>query len=154
MDKYLSLAIDKMIQTEHMHKSLIDAKAKEIGIHRTQHKILMRLARCGKLPSQKELAERFDVTPAAITIALKKIESNGYIRKTLGKDSRFNEIEITERGRELVKLTREKFSEADRTLFVGFTNEELEFYTRCLEKIQRNIANSANADKKGEVEAK
>ena len=154
MDKCLALAIDKMIQTEHMHKSLIDAKAKEIGIHRTQHKILMRLARCGKLPSQKELAERLEVTPAAITIALKKIESNGYIHKTLGKDSRFNEIEITERGRELVKLTREKFSEADRTLFVGFTNEELEFYTRCLEKIQRNIANSASAEKKGEVEAK
>ena len=53
MDKYLSLAIDKMVHTEHMHKALIDSKVREIGIHRTQHRILMRLARCGRLPSQK-----------------------------------------------------------------------------------------------------
>jgi DNA-binding MarR family transcriptional regulator len=147
MDKYLSLAIDKMIHTEHMHKSLIDSKVRDIGIHRTQHRILMRLARCGKLPSQKELAERLEVTPAAITIALKKLESNGYVSKTLGRDSRYNEIEITEKGRELVKLTRETFSRTDKSLFSGFTDDELKFYIECLDKIQKNIINS---EEKGE----
>lgn len=142
MDKYLSLAIDKMIHTEHMHKSLIDSKVREIGVHRTQHRILMRLARCGKLPSQKELAERLDVTPAAITISLKKLESNGYVSKTLGRDTRYNEIEITEKGRELVKLTRETFTRTDRSLFCGFSEDELRFYIGCLEKIQKNIINS------------
>lgn len=154
MDKYLSLAIDKMIHTEHMHKSLIDSKVREIGIHRTQHKILMRLARCGKLPSQKELAEKLEVTPAAITIALKKIESNGYIHRTLGKDSRFNEIEITDKGRELVKLTRETFTQTDRSLFKGFSIDELKLYVGFLEKIQQNIINSANAEGKGEDASK
>ena len=154
MDKYLSLAIDKMVHTEHMHKALIDSKVREIGIHRTQHRILMRLARCGKLPSQKDLAERLDVTPSAITIALKKIENNGYITRSLGKDTRFNEIEITEKGRELVKLTRETFSKTDRSLFRGFSEEELKLYVGFLDKIQKNIEDSASADKKGEVEAK
>ena len=151
MDKYLSLAIDKMVHTEHMHKALIDSKVREIGIHRTQHRILMRLARCGKLPSQKDLAERLDVTPSAITIALKKIENNGYITRSLGKDTRFNEIEITEKGRELVKLTRETFSKTDRSLFRGFSEEELKLYVGFLDKIQKNIEDSASADKKGEV---
>ena len=147
MDKYLSLAIDKMIHTEHMHKSLIDSKVREIGIHRTQHRILMRLARCGRLPSQKELAERLEVTPAAIMIALKKLEGNGYVSKTLGRDTRFNEIEITEKGRALVKLTRETFSRTDKSLFRGFSEDELKLYISFLEKIQKNIANS---DEEGE----
>ena len=102
----------------------------------------MRLARCGRLPSQKELAERLDVTPAAITIALKKLEGNGYVSKTLGRDTRFNEIEITEKGRELVKLTRETFSRTDKSLFRGFSEDELKLYVGFLEKIQQNITNS------------
>ena len=148
MEKYLSLAIDKMFHTEHMHKSLIESRVKEIGIHRTQHRILMRLARHGKLPSQKELAEKLEVTPAAITIALKKIENNGYITRTLGKDSRFNEIEITEKGRALVKLTRETFMETDRSLFKGFTEEELKLYISCLDKIQKNIVDFSSPSRK------
>ena len=146
MDKYLSLAIDKMVHTEHMHKALIDSKVREIGIHRTQHRILMRLARCGRLPSQKELAERLEVTPAAITIALKKIENNGYITRSLGKDTRFNEIEITEKGRELVKLTRETFTKTDKSLFRGFSEDELKLYVGFLDKIQKNIEDSASAE--------
>ena len=154
MDKYLSQAIEKMIHTEHMHKALIDSRVKEIGIHRTQHKILMHLARCGKLPSQKELAEKLDVTPAAITIALKKIESNGYIKRNLGKDSRYNEIEITERGREIVKLSREAFAEADRSLFKGFSGDELRLYVACLEKMQSNIIKTMDNGRKGEGDKK
>ena len=150
MDKYLALAIDKMIHTEHMHKALIDSRVREIGVHRTQHRILMRLARCGKLPSQKELAERLEVTPAAITIALKKLECNGYVSKTLGKDSRYNEIEITEKGRDLVKLTRETFSKTDKALFKGFSEDELKFYISCLEKMQKNIIDVSSAEGKGD----
>lgn len=67
IDTKLSRAVDMMIRTDRMHKSMIDSRVKEIGIHRTQHRILMHLARCDKLPSQKELAERLDITPAAVT---------------------------------------------------------------------------------------
>ena len=89
-------ATGMLLHTGRLHKTLIDARVREIGIHRTQHRILMHLARCEKLPSQKELAEHLDVTPAAVTLAIKQIEKDGYIKRTLGKDSRFYEIEITE----------------------------------------------------------
>lgn len=135
----LSKAVDMMIRTDHMHRAMIDALAGEIGIHRTQHRILMRLARCGTLPSQKELARHLDITPAAVTGALKKIEQDGYIERKLGHDSRYNEIQITDKGRELVKLTRELFSEADTSIFDGFSDEELTTYVCCLEKLQTNI---------------
>ena len=121
----LSRAIDMMVKTDHMHKALIDSRVHTLGIHRTQHRILMILARHDKLPSQKELAEYLNVTPAAITIALKKIENDGYVEKTLGQDNRYNELRITGKGRELVKKTRKIFTEADESMFVGFTDEEL-----------------------------
>ncbi len=135
----LSEAINMMIKTDHMHKAMIDCRVRSLGIHRTQHRILMHLAKYDKLPSQKELAEHLDVTPAAITSALKKIENGGYVERTLGHDNRFNELCITEKGRELVKQTREIFSEADASMFEGFSNEELDTYISCLEKLQANI---------------
>ena len=135
----LARAIEMMIRTDHMHRAMIDSRVKEIGIHRTQHRILMRLARCGTLPSQKELAEHLDITPAAVCGALKKIEEGGYVERTLGHDNRFNELSITDKGRELVNLTREMFSEADRSMFDGFSDEELDSYITSLEKLQANI---------------
>ena len=139
----LSQAVDMMIRTDHMHRALIDSRVRDIGIHRTQHRILMRLARHGKLPSQKELAEHLDITPAAVTGALKKIERDGFVERTIGQDNRYNELKITEKGRELVELTRKKFSEVDISMFDGFTEEELLIYIRCLEKLQENIRKQA-----------
>jgi DNA-binding MarR family transcriptional regulator len=99
----------------------------------------MHLARHDKLPSQKELADRLDVTPAAITVALKKIEQDGYVERTLGQDNRYNELRITEKGRELVKTTRQIFCDIDSSMFEGFSDEELDTYISCLEKLQANI---------------
>ena len=137
----LSKAIEMMIKTDHMHKFLIDSRVRSLGIHRTQHRILMHLARHEKLPSQKELAEHLDVTPAAVTGALKKIEKDGYVERNLGHDNRFNELRITEKGRDLVKRTHILFCEADSSMFEGFTDAELDTYISCLEKLQANIKN-------------
>ena len=135
----LSRAREMMIRTDHMHKALIDSHVKGLGVHRTHHRILMHLARHDKLPSQKELADRLDVTPAAITGALKKIEQDGYVERTLGQDNRYNELRITEKGRELVKSTRQIFCKIDSSMFEGFSDEELDTYISCLEKLQANI---------------
>ena len=125
-----------------MHKALIDSRARVIGIHRTQHRILMHLARHGALTSQKELAEHLDITPAAVTGALKKIEQDGYIVRTLGHDNRYFEIRITDKGREIVNITRKLFYDADRSMFDGFTDDEISMYIRCLEKLESNIKRS------------
>ena len=138
-DIKLRRAIEMMIRTDRMHKSLIESRARELGIHRTQHRILMLLARCEKLPSQKELAEHLSITPAAVTGILKRLESDNYIERTLGADNRFNEIKITEKGREVVNTTRLAFGSADRALFDDFSEEELNVYVKCLEKMQANI---------------
>ena len=135
----LNEAITMMIKTNHMHKALIDSTVSTLGIHRTQHRILMQLARCEKLPSQKELADYLDITPAAVTGALKKIEQDGYVERTLGQDNRYNELKITEKGRALVAKTRKLFSETYSLMFDGFSEEELDNYISYLGRLQTNI---------------
>ena len=132
-------AVLLMMHTGRMHKSQIDAKVRDIGIHSTQHRILMHLAKCERIPSQKELAEHLDITPAAVTGAIKQIEQDGYIKRTPGCDTRFYEIEITERGRELVKLTHELFSAVDCAMLEGFSDEELDAFIGYLERMQANM---------------
>lgn len=139
MENKLREAIDIMIKTERMHKHLIDTYAETVGMHRTQHIILMHIDRNKKIESQKCLAERMGITPAAITGALKKLEAAGYIRRSAGCDNRYNEIEITDEGRTIVEKTKHLFEMADKTLFEGFTVEELEGYIGYLEKIHLNI---------------
>lgn len=135
----LSRAIEMMIKTDHKHRQLIDSCVRDTGVVHTQHRILMHLARHKTLPSQKELAEHLNITPAAVTQSLKKLERDGYIEKCLGQDNRFNEVSITEKGRALVKKSKDAFFKTDRALFEDFSPEELENYMRCLEKMQNNM---------------
>ncbi len=135
----IAKAIDMMLITDRMHRHLIDHQAAKIGIHRTQHRILMHISRNNKLGSQKSIAEHMGVSSAAITGALKKLEQDGYIERNHGTDSRFNEVTITEKGKKIVEETRQLFSTADISLFDGFSDEELDSYMKNLTKIQDNI---------------
>lgn len=138
MDNIYFNAINQLIKVNCAHKCAIEAKVAEIGIHRTQHRILMYLSREGKLPSQKRLAEYFGITPAAVTGALQKLEADGYILRTLGEDNRFNEIIITEKGKEVVEQTKFIFSQIDKSLFEGFSHQEVAEFTAYLYRMIEN----------------
>jgi len=147
-DNNVFVAVNLMIRTMRMHKNMLDTNVcRTIGLHRTQHMILMHLARREKLPSQKELAEHMNITPAAVTGALKKLDSGGYIERSIGDDNRYNEITITPLGRRIVEETRAMFSKIDTSLFDGFEDSELLSFIGYLERIKANIDKSIEGDK-------
>ena len=135
----ISSAVNAMITTNRMHKHLFDLSVADIGIHRTQHRILMYISRNNRLVSQKSISEHMGITDAATTAAIKRLEADGYIKRTQGTDARYREVEITEKGRLIVEHTRELFLRIDTSLFDGFSEEELDGYITYLEKIQANI---------------
>ena len=135
----ISSAVNTMIQTDRMHKHLIDSNVSKIGLHRTQHRVLIHIARHEKMLSQKSLAEHIGITPPAMTGILKKLEQDGYIKRVQGDDNRYNEVEVTELGKKVVDDSFSMFSRLDKTLFEGFSDSELDLYSHCLEKIQDNI---------------
>ncbi len=138
-EEKLEKAIELTMHTRHLQKTLFESRLKTTGLYGTQHRILMHLACHNKLKSQKELADHLQITPAAVTGALKKLQTDGYIDKSLGRDNRFNEIEITDKGSEVVRLSKEIFDSTERSVFDGFSDEELDMYILCLEKLKRNI---------------
>lgn len=147
VDKNMLTAVNMLIKTNRMHKKLIDSNVcRSIGLHRTLHMILMHLSRKDKLPSQKELAEHMNITPAAVTGALKKLESGGYIKRSIGDDNRYNEITITPLGRSIVEQTHEMFTKIDESLFYGFSDEEISGLIGYLEKIQNNISRNMEVE--------
>lgn len=144
-NKYYS-CIETLIKVNRSHKKMIDyGVSTKIGLHRTQHIILMRLARSSALPSQKELAEHLGITPAAISGALDKLEAGGYIERKMGTDNRFNEIVITELGKSIVSETKELFSKIDKSMFLGFSDQELIELKAFLERMNHNMQNIQEA---------
>ncbi len=132
--------IHLFICTDRMHKSYVDRAISKLGIHRNQHIILMHLAKRADLPSQKELAEHLRVSPAAVAVALQKLEEEGYISRRHGeKDSRFKKIVITDKGKETVEKSCEIFRKIDSAMCQGLSDKELADMRVCLEKMRDGL---------------
>ena len=123
------------------HHALVERRTCDLGIHHSQHRMLMTLARCQQdTPSQKELAERLGISPAAVTTTLKKLEKEGYITRSMtDEDNRRNEIRITEKGIAKLLEGRAIFETSDRTMFDGFTPEEIATFISYMERMNRNL---------------
>ena len=92
-------SVDLMIHTARMHHRGIDRMFGDTGLHRGQRKVLMYLSRSGEIPSQRELASHFDISPACVARTLKSLSSEGYIVRTGDADDlRRNQVRITEKG--------------------------------------------------------
>ena len=131
--------VGMFIRTDRLHRKTFENLVKGLGIHRSQHRMLMHIARDEGI-SQTDLAEHLEISTAAVAVSIKKLEAGGYIeKKSAEKDSRFNEIKITERGREIVSATEKRIRELDMSMLEGIDGEMLENFIKCLEIMQKNL---------------
>ena len=90
----------------------------------------------GSASSQAELAKQLDVSGATVAVMLKKLESEGYIERSVAaSDCRINEIRLTEAGLDVVERSRRRFSEIDEDFFGALSPDELEKFIEYMEKI-------------------
>ena len=95
-DARVRQAIDLLIRTSRSHHRNIEKLFGDTGLHRGQRKLLMHLSHATSALSQRELADRLDVSPAYMARALKGLTAGGYITcAENATDSRRNDIEIT-----------------------------------------------------------
>ncbi|MBE6681443.1 MAG: MarR family transcriptional regulator [Ruminococcaceae bacterium] len=132
----------KMIQVDRLHRSIFEKMHSAFGIHRSQHRLLMYISRRDVCPSQKDIAEHFGISSAAVAVSLKKLEESGYIsRESLEKDNRYNSIVLTNKGKELVEKSEEFFTRSDFAMFENFTEDDYKNLTECLEKMNQGLRN-------------
>ena len=130
-------AIHDFMRTDRMHRAAIERKLADLGIHRTQHMMLLEIKRHGGIGTQRSIAERFDISPAAVAVTLRKLEEGGYIARRAGtQDNRCKEVRLTERGEEILKTTYESFTAVDLAMFADFSAEELTAFSGMLSRLQ------------------
>lgn len=132
----------KMKRIGRLHRSSFENNISQMGIHHSQHHLLMYIAKEGEVPTQKQIAEKFGVTQAAIARSLKVLESEGYLeRQSTETDGRCNKIVITDKGREIVRKSHIMFKETDAKIFEDFSDDEIEQFNVLLDKMMSKLCN-------------
>ncbi len=130
-----------------LHHTLVETRVSTLGLHRSQHGMLLTINFNGNI-SQKELAKRMEISPAAVTVTLKKLEAQGFIDRSQSEnDSRINNIAVTEKGREIICRAGAIFDDVDEKTFEGFSEEELEALLGYLKRISCNLKNAMGFNK-------
>ncbi len=131
-----------------MHLSGQRAKQmfEEYDLNKSQASILFTLHQ-GQALSQKELAERLNVTPPSITSAIQKMEKAGYIkRKPDEKDQRIMRLDLTEKGTACIRHIKEVGMKMDELLFKGITAEERLLLRRLFIQMFENLLDEPKTD--------
>ena len=156
-EELMRLALHRFRRADSMLRRCLERKVSHTGVYPTQHRILMAL---GHEPgiSQVELAEKFEVSGAAITGSLKKLEKGGYITRDVNReDNRSNQVSVTEKGRLVIEESIEMFHETDQRFFRGFSDEEVCRFLEYMERICENVTEEngkteyEKTDKEGEI---
>ena len=135
-----STIMRKMIRISRLHRMVFERNISQMGIHHSQHHLLMYIAKKGEILSQKEIAERFGISPAAVAKSLKSLENEGFIvRSNLEGDGRFNRITITDKGTEMIENSHKIFQEIDSSIFEDFDEKEIAEFDALLDKIMGNL---------------
>ena len=135
--------IGKMILITKEHRTAVNRYVEKNDLQKSQHRLLLVLSHLieeSSNVSQRDLAESLNVTPAAVAVTLKKLEKGGIVSKTTSEtDNRYNELSITEKGRQIVKDSKKAFRSTDMQIFKDFTTEEMEQLLSFLGRMEANL---------------
>lgn len=144
MDVKIKTTAQMFIRANKLHRDAFSKIAGSFGMHRGQHRMLMFICKRGGNVSQKQIAEAMDVSPAAITVMLNKLQDSGYIvRVSSDKDSRINLISPTEKANELVRASCLQFDNIDRQMLAGFDENSLDMLCKAFVQMQENMNSEA-----------
>lgn len=139
MPEKRQIAEDKFRQIHFLHRRVMEKSLESTGVFHSQHRVLMYLsdhAGC----SQKEMAEAHHISTAAIAVHLKKLENAGLVERVVDSDdNRCNVITLTEKGYAVVEQSRRIFAAVDGCMFRGVSDEELDLFVLCLDKMRNNL---------------
>ena len=134
------LTMRKMLRIGRLHRTLFERNISQMGIHHSQHHLLMYIAKEKEIDSQKVIAEKFGITAAAVARSLKSLEAEGYIeRMSVEDDSRYKKIVITEKGNNIVRESHKMFKETDESVFEDFSEEDITKFNEYLDMMQSKL---------------
>lgn len=128
-----------MLKFMHRVHNVLHARLSQIGLFRGQPPVLHFLCLLGPM-SQKELADRLGLSPATMTVTLKRMEKAGLIeRHTDPTDQRVQLVNITEHGSAMNDAAASILSEIRDECLMGFSEQERKGILDDLERMSQNL---------------
>ena len=135
-------------QIARMHRNIMRETEPEDGImsQNSCRMLLLHLA-FGDGVTQLELAQATKLKPPTVSVALKRMENDGYItRVTDENDMRAVRVYLTEKGRMLNGANEARLRDTDEVMMQGFSADESRQLGQMLIRIRNNLAKGKNQE--------
>ena len=122
-----------------MYYGRMQAQLAEVGIYRGQPPIMGLLYQHDGM-SPKEMASALNLSPATMTVTLKRMEKAGLVRREMDEhDQRILRVHLSEQGRQMWLKSADQIRAVTEELMEGFTPEEERQMREYLYRIARNM---------------
>lgn len=116
-----------------------DHLMEQSNLYRGQGLMLLFLSKHEGL-THSEIAEKLNISPAAATKVIKRLEKEGYLeRRSDEKDERVSRVFLREGGRASMDEIRRSFKRLDQKMFGNFTEDDLNRFSDYLNRIIKNL---------------
>ena len=123
----------------HLSKYQAMKRMETLGLKPSQAGILF-ILNCEGGISQRQLADKIGIRPSSMTVALRKLEEQGYIRKE--PDAKDQRIILSRRGKECIEELEGVMKDMEEMLYQGITPEERMLLRRLILEMRENLLNS------------
>ena len=125
------------------HRKTMHRYFQSIGLFNGNPHMLFHIRRTPGI-TQKELAERMDISPASVAVSIRRLESAALIRRERdGKDGRVMHLYLTPEGETMDAACARGKEFLMRTAYQGFTDEERDILYRLLDIMTHNLQEAA-----------
>lgn len=122
-----------------LYYARMQEKLTQVGLYRGQAPIMGLLSSYDGM-SQKEMAHALNLSPATMTVTLKRMEKAGLIEREMdAKDQRILRVHLSEQGKAMCKKGEEQCRIVSEELLNGFTEEEQKQLREFMHRIAHNM---------------
>lgn len=122
-----------------LHHTRADQSMDRLGLYRGQAFLLMTLSRQNGM-THSEIAEKLQISPAAVTKVIKRMEQARYLQRQADPaDERVSRVYLQEKGRALIAEINTAFDKLDRVMFDELPAQDLERLYELLVRMQANL---------------
>lgn len=122
--QYSDMITEKLRQLHHNHRRYSRTEFEELCIYRGQPPLLLLLANSVEM-TQKEIAEKLELTPPTINKMIRRLELNELIVKKKDlRDHRITRINLSKKGLSLINKVKEIVDREEDLLSSVFNQQE------------------------------
>lgn len=129
----------------HLARARLDARLVSYDVTPAQIHVLHYLYHCGNQAPQYDVTAHLKVKPSTANGILDRMEEKDLLRRSVSEsDGRKRLITLTEKGKSMQEVLRQKFEETEQLMTRGFSEEETAQLHSLLWRVMSNLEEDRN----------